>query len=133
MVVSLDRIKRGRRYSRPELAELWGYASYHALARGVVTPQGDNKIILFVTRDKPDYIEQYRDELVGDILRWEGPTDHFAEERMINHVDHGDEIHVFYRERHHTDFTYEGEFEVVEFELFGDRPSRFVLERNPEN
>jgi hypothetical protein len=131
MSVSFNRIHRGRRYSRPGLAELWGYASYHALARGVVTPKSDNKIILFVTRDKPDYIEQYQDELVGGELRWEGPTDHFAEERVINHVLRGDEIHVFYRERDHTDFTYEGEFEVVDYRLFGDRPSKFVLERKP--
>lgn len=129
MNVSFDSLNRGGRYSRPELAELWGYASFHALARGVVTPRNDNKIILFITRDKPDYMEQYRNELVGDTLRCEGPTDHFAEERMINHVDHGDEIHVFYRERHHTDFTYEGEFDVVEYQLFGDRPSKFVLKK----
>lgn len=33
-----------------------GDSGYQALARGVVTPKDDNKIILFVTFDKPDYI-----------------------------------------------------------------------------
>ena len=34
----------GAKYTRPELAERWGYESHHALGRGVVTPQGE-KII----------------------------------------------------------------------------------------
>lgn len=129
MPVSFSQLHRGSSYSRPELADMWGYESYHALARGVVTPRDDNKIILFVTRDKPDYIEQYRDRLEGNTLYWEGPTDHFAEERMVTATDRGDEIHVFYRDRHHSDFTYEGSFHVVDSDRFVDRPSRFVLER----
>ena len=31
---------------------MWGYASFHAIARGVVTPKDDNKIVLFVTEEK---------------------------------------------------------------------------------
>ncbi len=39
MPVSFDRIAVGKTYSRNELANLWGYASMHAIARGVVTPR----------------------------------------------------------------------------------------------
>src|SRR3712207_3948142 len=83
MPVSFDTIVVGETYSRNELAELWGYASMHAIARGVVTPRDDNKIILFVTREKQASSEQYEDELSGGKLRWEGPNDHFAEDRML--------------------------------------------------
>ena len=55
-----------------------GYTGYQALARGVVTSRGDNRIILFVTEDKQAFQEQYEDRLSGDTLQWEGPTDHFV-------------------------------------------------------
>ncbi len=55
-----EKIRKGGSYSRPQLAELWGYASFHAIARGVVTPQGKNKIILFVTEEKQAFQEQYQ-------------------------------------------------------------------------
>jgi len=95
MPVSFAQVAVGNAYSRKELARLWGYASIHAIARGVVTPRGDNKIILFVTREKQESAEQYEDELAGNELRWEGPTDHFAEERMLASAQSGDELHLF--------------------------------------
>ena len=58
ITVSFSEIKIGQTYTRPKLAELWGYAGYQALARGVVTPKDDNKIILFVTEQKQDFQEQ---------------------------------------------------------------------------
>jgi hypothetical protein len=129
MPVSFSMIHIGQQYSRPVLARLWGYAGYQALARGVVTPRDDNKIILFITKDKPQWLEQYEDDLAGNVLFWEGPLDHFAEARMVAASEEGDEIHVFYRERHHSDFTYEGEFVVTSFRIFSDRPSVFVMTR----
>lgn len=129
MPISFEKLVVGNTYSRPQLANLWGYSGYQALARGVVTPKDDNKIILFVTFDKPDYIEQYKDEIIGRVLIWEGPTDHFAESRMINAESSGDQIHVFYRERHHSDFVYDGQYAVVSYHLHSDRPSKFVLRR----
>lgn len=127
MPVSFTQITVGHSYSRNELAKLWGYASMHAIARGVVTPKDDNKIILFVTREKQTSAEQYEDELSGNELRWEGPNDHFAEDRMIAASEARDELHLFYRERHHTDFVYRGQLEVISHERHTDRPSRFVF------
>jgi hypothetical protein len=108
---------------------MWGYTGYQALARGVVTPRDDNKIILFVTKDKPEWVEQYDDDLSGNSLYWEGPSDHFAETRMLEASTNGDEIHVFYRDRHHSDFTYEGEFVVTNARIFSERPSVFEMAR----
>lgn len=127
MPVSFAQIAVGGSYSRQELAELWGYASIHALARGVVTPKDDNKIILFVTREKQSGAEQYENELSEGALRWEGPTDHFAEERRLGPATSGDEIHLFFRERHHSDFGYYGRLEVARCDRYTDRPSRFVF------
>jgi hypothetical protein len=129
MPVSFEKLIPGGTYSRPQLAEMWGYSGYQALARGVVTPRDDNKIILFVTFDKPEYIEQYKDQLIGGTLSWEGPTDHFAEDRMIRAQRAGDQIHVFWRDRHHSDFVYEGQFAVVDYTLNANKPSKFMLRR----
>ncbi|MBI1325395.1 hypothetical protein GC170_19700 [bacterium] len=122
-----EEIKRGRTYSRPQLAELWGYSSFHALARGVITPRGSNKIILFVTEEKQQRQEQYQNSLIADKLLWEGPTDHFAEDRMISASTKGDEIHLFHRNRHHSDFTYFGQIFMQSYQLFSDKPSRFTF------
>ncbi|MFP4029606.1 MAG: DUF3427 domain-containing protein [Candidatus Brocadiia bacterium] len=127
MILDFDRIERGETYSRPDLADIWGYESYHALARGVVTPADDHKIILFVTEEKQGFQTQYQDRLIGLHLMWEGPTDHYAEDRMLNADRTDDEIHVFHRDKHHTDFTYLGQAEVVDCERHRDKPSAFVL------
>ena len=127
MPVSFAHIKVGASYSRQELAELWGYAGIQALARGVVMPKDNNKIILFVTQEKQTDAEQYEDALSAGQLHWEGPTDHFAEDRILAATTSGDEIHLFFRERHHTDFVYHGRLEVVCCERRTDRPSRFVF------
>ena len=131
MRVSFEKIHVGDTVSRQELASMWGYSGYQALARGVVTPSGDNKIILFVTEEKQSSSMQYKDHLNGDTLYWEGPSDHFAEDRMTRSEVSRDEIHIFYRERHHTKFIYKGIFVLVGYELRGEMPSRFVLKSKP--
>jgi hypothetical protein len=127
MSISFAKITKGGTYSRQALAMLWGYASFHAIARGVVTPRGDNKIILFVTEEKQSSAEQYADRLSSGKLEWEGPTDHFAEDRMLNAASSGDEIHLFHRERHHTDFTYCGRLIMASHVHHTDRPSHFTF------
>ncbi len=34
---------------------------------------------------------------------------------------------MFYRERHHSDFAYEGEFVITSSRIYSDRPSVFVM------
>ena len=125
--VSFAKITVGREYSRNALADLWGYSSYHAIARGVVTPRNGSQIILFVTEEKQESLEQYADRLDADILHWEGPNDHFAEERMVNAAGSGEQIHLFYRVRHHMDFTYMGRAAVVSHDSRIRQPSQFTL------
>ncbi len=128
MSVSFQDISVGSKWSRKSLASLWGYKAYQALARGVVTPAKENKIILFVTEEKQASATNYRDVLQEDILKWEGPTDHFAEDRMINAEGRKDEIHLFHRPRHHMDFEYQGQLRVMQVEQHQSAPSRFVFE-----
>ncbi len=128
MPISFMDIFVGDAYTREELANLWGYAGIEAISRGVVTPKDDNKIVLFVTRNKRPEDTQYRDDLVGSILLWEGPRDHFAEARILDHVSRGDEIHLFYREEHRGAFVYRGLFQLYCGQMFSDRPSRFVFQ-----
>lgn len=120
-------LKVGTKYSRKQLAQEWGYKSYQAIARGVVTPRGLNKIILFVTEDKQKGSKQYEDRIDDEVLYWEGPTDHYAEDRMVLSLNNDDEIHLFYRDRHHSDFIYYGQVDVANADRFNDRPSRFTL------
>ena len=70
MPVCLDSLVIGQKYERSYLAKLWGYESYHAISRGVVTPIGTNLIILFVTKNKQQSLTQYRDCIEGDLLYW---------------------------------------------------------------
>lgn len=126
-IVSFDSVRLHQSYSRHDLAGLWGYNGIQGLSRGVVTPGGQPLIILFVTREKQDSYEQYENRLVGTALHWEGPVDHFAEDRMLNASELGDEIHVFYRDKHHTDFEYLGRARVRDQQLAAESPSRFVF------
>jgi hypothetical protein len=128
MPVSFKSLKVGNTYSRNELAKTWGYKSFHAIARGVVTPQGGNSIIVFVTEEKQRSARQYHDRLVGSILKTEGPDDHFAEDRIANAQSTGEEIHVFHRKRHHTDFTYLGIAALTKLERRARAPSHFEYE-----
>ena len=127
MPISFANIQKNSLYSRHTLAELWGYCSFNAIARGVITPSEDNKVVLFVTEEKPAGTVPYQDRLVGNILYWEGPNDHFAEDRMLKAEQTGDEIHLFYRVRHRSDFTYVGRLALTDKTLKSDAPSSFVF------
>ena len=125
MPVSFNNLQIGREYTRPELSELWGYSGYQALARGAVTPRNAPFVILFITREKADYQTQYEDRLESGMLEIEGETNHAADERMINASKTGDKIHLFYRQRHHSPFTYYGLIQLLHHERRMDSPSRF--------
>lgn len=125
MSVTFGKIEVGNTYSRNDLAILWGYKSFHAIARGIVTPQGDNKIVVFITEEKQASARQYVDNLHGNVLETEGPDDHFAEERIANAESAGEELHLFHRKKHHTDFTYKGRMKLIKLQPRMGAPSHF--------
>lgn len=123
-MIEFSKLIVGNQYDRPTLAEIWGYQSFNAISRGVVTPANQNIIIFFVTREKQQALTQYEDHVEQDTLFWEGEKGHGTDQRIIGRKD---TIHVFYREKHHTDFTYEGRALLLGFRLFTDRPSKFTF------
>jgi 5-methylcytosine-specific restriction protein A len=125
--VYFDSLEPGEIYGRPELATLWGYKDWHAIGRGIVTPVGHKSIILFVTKEKQEALTQYEDHFDGDLLHMQGETNHAADQRLVNAASAGDAIHLFYRDQHHTDFTYYGEVSLREQDLRETEPSRFVF------
>ena len=131
MTVSFNDLVPGGLYNRPDLAALWGYAGYEAIARGAVTPSGTPFIILFITKDKQSFLPQYKDQLHKDRLAIEGENNHSADARIVAARRRGDQIHLFYRGRHHRPFEYKGEIYLVSAELRTDGPSQFEFVFDP--
>ena len=125
--VRFDDVEVGASYDRKTLARLWGYAGFQAIARGVVTPAGSPHVILFVTEDKQESLTQYRDFLVDGKLHWEGETKHGSDDRIVRAGFGPDQIHLFHRERHHTDFTYLGRIYLEQHQIRIDAPSQFIF------
>ncbi|WP_018750371.1 hypothetical protein [Paenibacillus sanguinis] len=124
----LDDLVIHQEYDRPFLANLWGYKTWHAIGRGIVTPKGDNKIILFVTRYKQESLTQYADHLEEGILYMEGERNHQNDVRLKLSMSSDDEIFLFYRERHHMPFTYYGQVLLTDYTIsVGDICSKFVF------
>lgn len=121
-MVNFDQIIIGGTYARPDLAVLWGYKSFQAISRGVFTPRDQKIMVFFVTEEKQESLTQYKDHIDADILFWEGEKGHRSDQRILNGVD---EIHVFFRKRHHSDFIYEGRAVLTRFRILSDRPSEF--------
>jgi putative restriction endonuclease len=118
----------GRLYTRPQLASMWGYSGYQAIGKGVFTPRGGGYIVLFVTRQKQATLTQYNDFLSGDHLHWEGEAGHGNDLRVARAHENGEEIHLFYRDIHHTPFRYHGQLEVLSFVHETTKPSRAVFQ-----
>jgi putative restriction endonuclease len=126
-LISFEQIPIGGRFHRKQLAELWGYRSFEAISRGVVTPAGQNCIVLFVEREKEPGRSTYVDFISGDQLFWEGELGHGNDARITQAQKNGVEIHLFYRDLHREPFEYKGPVLVTQFELRESAPSRFVF------
>ena len=123
-MVDFSQLIIGNKYDRPFLAKLWGYQSYNAISRGVFTPANQNIIVLFITKEKQESLTQYEDHIDEDILFWEGEKGHGSDLRIKSKQD---EIHIFYRDIHHRDFTYKGIAILNTYHIFNDKPSKFTF------
>ncbi len=133
MPVSFEKLNIGQEYERTYLADIWGYKGFQAISRGVVTPSGTNFIILFVTKQKQEALTQYNDYKDGDLLHWEGEEKHSSDTRVLNARSANDEIHLFYRDIHHTPFVYYGQIHLKEHRLLSSSPSQFVFSIGNDN
>ena len=125
--VAMDRFELWQAYERGEIAARLGYGEA-ATWRGVFTPKGAKTIILFVTREKQTSQTQYRDGIYGPLLFWEGEAKHGNDRRVANATVNRDEIHLFFRTRHHQPFIYFGQVHVRLFDLREATPSHFVFD-----
>ena len=67
---------------------------------------------------RADYFE-------GDVLHIEGETNHANDRRIVNANSAGEEINLFYRDIHHSQFTYFGLVILIQHELKIGPPSLF--------
>ena len=123
----VENLQIGRAYDRPELSRMWGLRGHQAISRGVYTPSGQNVIFLFVTRIKQNCLTQYNDFIQDDLLFWEGESRHGSDERIASASASGEQIHLFYRELHHTPFTYHGRIVLTHWVRHEGKPSEFVF------
>jgi putative restriction endonuclease len=82
---------------------------------------------LFVTKTKQESLTQYNDFIDGDLLFWEGEEKHGSDTRVAEANKKGDEIHLFYREIHHTPFVYFGRVSLTDYRARADAPSEFIF------
>ena len=127
MQISFKALEFGQAYDRPYLAKLWGYEKFNALSKGVVTPARMKYIILFVTKEKQKTLTQYNDYIDGNMLFWEGEEKHSSDKRVVEANKNQDEIHLFYRDIHHSPFVYFGRISLTDFQLRENAPSEFVF------
>jgi len=125
MPVSFEAIAIGNSYERKELASIWGYQTFHAIAKGIVTPAGTPYVILFITENKQASSTPYVDALSGKFLHMEGEAAHGSDARLIQD---GNEVHLFHREYHHAPFIYQGRVELAASTLERNRPSHFTFQ-----
>ena len=125
-----EKLTEGKIYSREDLVEMFGITD-STVNTGVFRPKGSRSIWLFVTRDKTSDRTQYKDNLDGDLLRWEGQTSGRTDSKIVDHEANGDELLVFYREsklQHpKAGFQFEGRFRYLSHR--DKNPSKFVLQR----
>jgi hypothetical protein len=122
-----DPLEIGKAYERKALAQLWGLAGFQALGRGVFTPRGVGQVFLFVTREREGWMTPYNNFLDQDLLFWDGEKGHGSDDRIINALRNGEEIHLFYRDHRHTPFIYYGTVVMIRCNRFTNRPSEFVF------
>jgi putative restriction endonuclease len=101
------------------------------LNTGIFQPAGFDSVLLFVTKDKPSDRTQYVDELVGDVLHWQGQTQGRKDALIVQHRERNLELLLFYRNKKYeyplAGFKFEGIFEYVSH--VGALPASFVLQR----
>jgi len=120
-------LRVGEFYNRPFLARLWGYKTFHAISRGIVTPVNSKKIILFITKENQDVLPDYSNYIEDNLVYTEGETNHVKDKRIIDAAKNGDKIYMFYRKRHHSPFVFYGQVELTEHKISSTTPSRFVF------
>lgn len=120
----------GAVYTREELREILSTGDA-TINTGVFRPKGFDSVLLFVTEKKTSDRTQYIDKLNGDELQWQGQSQGRTDALVVEHLQKGLELLLFYRTKKYehpgAGFRYEGRFDYVSHR--GERPASFVLRR----
>ena len=125
-MINFDNLQIFNKYDRNYLADFFGYKNRFAILRGVVTPSKQPIIILFVTFIKQKSETQYKDWIEDEFLHWEGENQHISDKRIINAKSNNEKIYLFYRNKHHTEFTFYGEILLWGCLEETKKPSNFI-------
>jgi putative restriction endonuclease len=118
-------------YTRQQLRELFGIKAA-SLNNGIFRPSGHDSVWLFATKSKTPDRTQYTDFLAGDEFHFDGQMAGLTDRLIIEHIDRGLELLVFYRESRlefdNGGFRFIGVFDYQS--SFGSAPTRFLLTRS---
>lgn len=123
-------INPGTVYTRDELSRILD-TDDATINNGVFHPKGFDSVLLFVTEKKTPDRTQYVDKLDGDELQWQGQSKGRTDALVVEHLQKGLELLLFYRKKKYehpgAGFRYEGRFDYVSH--YGAQPASFVLRR----
>lgn len=127
---SSEQLEEGQVYTREALRHRFRIVDA-TINTGIFQPRGYDSIWLFVTEKKSADRIQYRDLLEGDSLYWEGQMAGRKDKTIIEHMQRGLELLVFYRtatdEHPGAGFRYQGRFQYQSHS--SGQPTRFILQR----
>lgn len=117
-------------YTRAQLRKLFAIEDA-TINNGVFPIRNRHEIWLFVTEQKPAGHVQYKDNLIGDELHWQGQSLGRTDGLIVNHRENGNDILVFYRKAKDEfpgfGFKLQGRFDYISHT--GKMPASFILRR----
>jgi putative restriction endonuclease len=121
----------GKMYTREHLLGILA-SQDRTIFTGIFKPKGWNSILIFATQKPAKDRTQFANRLNEYTLHWQSQTKGRKDRQIIEHLQDGVELLVFYREETKQfpggAFVYEGQFEYVSHT--GREPADFILRRS---
>lgn len=121
----------GKMYTRDHLLGILA-SQDRTIFTGIFKPKGWNSILIFATQKPAKDRTQFSNRLNEHTLHWQSQTKGRKDRQVVEHLQDGVELLVFYREETKQlpggAFIYEGQFEYVSHT--GREPADFILRRS---
>lgn len=121
----------GKMYTREHLLGMLA-SEDRTIFTGIFKPKGWNSIFIFATQKPAKDRTQFSNRLNEYTLHWQSQTKGRKDRQIVEHLQEGVELLVFYREETKQfaggAFVYEGLFEYVSHS--GKEPADFILRRS---